>query len=76
MGAERDRKRAIYSQLIYIVLTEVDNEKLAKAWLTVSSILDKKEVMDIFVKMCESKEDFVNLIESSKLHEDSVRGLQ
>jgi len=58
------------------VLTEVDNEKLAKAWLTIASILDKKEVMDIFVKMCESKDDFVNLIESSKLHEDSIRGLQ
>ena len=76
LGTGRDRKRAIYSQLIYIVLTEVENEKLAKAWLTVASILDKKEVMDIFVKMCESKDDFINLIESAKLHEDSIRDLQ
>ena len=71
-----EKRKAIYSQLIYIVLAEVDNTKLAQAWTTINSMLDKKEVMEVFVRLSENKDDFIKLIEQAKLHEDSIRGLQ
>ena len=39
-------------------------------------MLEKKEVMEVFVRLSENKDDFIKLIESAKLHEDSIRGLQ
>ena len=63
LDAQIKQKRLVYQNMISIVLAEAGNEKLALAWKTIESLLDKKEAMDLFIKLTENKDEFMKMME-------------